>query len=113
MASRTSILIQREIARLKNEKLYGIDVNLKNIYEWQVILSGPIDTVWENAQFKLLLYFPLEFNDYPPEIYFTTVPFHPNIDMETGKPCIAFLENELWRKDIDISQILIHIQVFV
>jgi ubiquitin-conjugating enzyme E2 U len=111
MASRTSLLIQKEITRLKTQKLYGIDVNLTNMYEWQVILSGPIDTVWENAQFKICIYFPLEFNENPPDINFITVPFHPNIDMETGKPCIAFLENELWRKDLDISQILIHIQV--
>ena len=74
-------------------------------------MSGPKETKWEGARFKLLLYFTAQFPEEPPHVYFLTVPLHPNIDIATGRPCVAFLEASHWRQDIELLQLLIHLQV--
>ncbi|KAJ3274089.1 NAD-dependent histone deacetylase sir2 [Terramyces sp. JEL0728] len=82
-----------------------------NIFEWQVKLKGPKETNWEDGIFKLCLYFDHNYNESPPQVFFLTVPFHPNIEIETGRPCIAFLSDiDWWRSDIQIVEMLIHIQ---
>lgn len=73
-------------------------------------MSGPKDTIWEPARFKIRIYFPTEFNEVAPSIFFLTVPFHPNIDIVSGKPCCAILEKG-WRPDFKIAEILIYLQV--
>lgn len=73
-------------------------------------MKGPIGTPWEGAQFNLELYFPPEFGECPPKIFFLTVPFHPNIDIYTGRPCLNILEDCAWNPDFRISQVLVMVQ---
>jgi ubiquitin-protein ligase len=68
-----------------------------------VKIKGPINTPWEGATFLLDVYFRETFNDVPPAIFFLTVPFHPNIDINTGKPCLSILDEESqWKPDIKV-----------
>jgi ubiquitin-conjugating enzyme E2 U len=112
MASRPALILAREKARIIQEKLWGVEfIEISSVLEWNLYLSGPIGTPWERARFKLILYFTETYPETPPHLFFQTVPFHPNIDLDTGRPCIAFLEPSFWRKDIEVGQILIHLQV--
>ena len=81
-----------------------------DLLEWTVIMSGPKDTCWESARFRISIKYTRAFSDSPPLFFFLTVPFHPNIDLTTGKPCTAILEDG-WRTDMKIAEILVYIQV--
>ncbi|KAL5035616.1 hypothetical protein BDV3_005503 [Batrachochytrium dendrobatidis] len=114
MSSRTALLLEREHHRLqKDNTLHGISYRFVNnsLFQWHVTLQGLKDTLWEGGIFKVDIYFGEGYNDEPPSIYFLTVPFHPNIDMNTGKPCISFLdfENE-WNSSISMQAILLQLQ---
>jgi ubiquitin-conjugating enzyme E2 U len=74
-------------------------------------MSGPVNTCWENGRFRLSIKFTRAYSESPPLLFFLTVPFHPNIDLMTGKPCTAMLEDK-WRPDIKIAEILVYLQVF-
>lgn len=65
--------------------------------------------------FKLELHFNENYDMKPPLVHFVTVPFHPNIDMETGKPCMEFLDDPTcWiPSSYSIRTILIHLQVLL
>ena len=80
---------------------YSCHINiLKGFY----FISGGI--------FKLLVRFSPEYSEDPPKITFFTIPFHPNIDMVTGRPCIDFLDDiSLWRSEYTLGNILLTIQV--
>jgi ubiquitin-protein ligase len=75
-------------------------------------MDGLLDTAWHGAQFRLRIYFSQQFSNSPPEIYFLTVPFHPNVDPKTGRPCCALLESDGWRSDIRLTELLLYLQVF-
>jgi ubiquitin-conjugating enzyme E2 U len=110
MSSRPALILQKEKAKIQN--LFGIEfIESSNILEWNLYISGPVDTPWEKARFKIILYFTETFPETPPYIFFQTVPFHPNIDIDTGRPCVAFLDQRYWRHDIELAQVLIHLQV--
>ena len=57
------------------------------------------------------LNFPPEYNDHPPFLFFLTVPFHPNIDIHSGRPCVDFLDDlNQWHPDLHVYSILQTIQ---
>ncbi|KAI8896042.1 ubiquitin-conjugating enzyme/RWD-like protein [Globomyces pollinis-pini] len=112
MSSRAAILLEKELFYFYDSLPWGIKIQEdSNIFEWKITLSGPKNTSWENSSFKLILYFDECFNQTPPHVYFLTVPFHPNIDVKTGKPCVSFLDDlSVWRSDIQIVELLVHLQ---
>lgn len=62
--------------------------------------------------FKLELFFSQDYNDVPPEAVFTTVPFHPNVDIYTGRLCFDFFDDMLeWNPNFRIPMMLAQIQV--
>ncbi|EDV22523.1 uncharacterized protein TRIADDRAFT_58842 [Trichoplax adhaerens] len=64
--------------------------------------------------FRVLLYFSENYNVKPPRLLFHTIPFHPNVDMQTGRPCIDFLDDEsLWSDKYDIKYILQTLQTML
>ncbi|KAI8808916.1 ubiquitin-conjugating enzyme/RWD-like protein [Cladochytrium replicatum] len=91
----------------------GIEVKLaqENLFHWQVTLCGPKDTSWEGGIFQLELIFDEEYNESPPEVYFLTVPFHPNIDIRSGRPCSDLLDQpDSWNPNIRIHTVLESLQ---
>jgi len=61
---------------------FGITVGLpyeKNIYEWQLTLTGAIDTIYNGGIFFLKLVFPKEYPNKAPELYFITPIYHLNV----------------------------------
>ena len=50
-----------------------------NIFQWNAILDGPEDSLFDDASFVLTLKFPQDYPNHPPEVKFVTRVFHPNI----------------------------------
>lgn len=114
MHSRSYLLLNRELIKLRQEPLWGIDVNPldeANLLDWDITMQGLQSSIWEGGIFKLLVRFSPQYNEKPPEVNFFTIPFHPNVDMSTGRPCIDFLDDStLWNPNYCMSYILLTIQ---
>ncbi|ORX43775.1 UBC-like protein, partial [Piromyces finnis] len=94
----------------------GIEANAVdgNYYHWKAKISGLKGTSWEGGIFSIEMNFNEEYDSVPPKIIFLTVPFHPNIDMTTGKPCVDFLDNdEIWKPGTTITGILQSMQLLL
>ncbi|KXS12375.1 ubiquitin-conjugating enzyme [Gonapodya prolifera JEL478] len=61
-----------------------------NIYEWQVTIVGPADTMYEGGLYRAKLSFPTSYPMQPPTMTFLTEMWHPNIYPD-GKVCISIL----------------------
>jgi ubiquitin-protein ligase len=122
--SRTTLLLQKELWKIENSVVaHGVNIELihNSIYHWKCTISGLIDTTWSGGIFSLEIKFPQTYNETAPDIYFTTVPFHPNIDFHTGKwalgligigrPCIEYLVD--WVKDTSMISLLVQIQTLL
>ena len=60
-----------------------------NLFKWIGTISGPVGTVYEGLEYRLILEFP---NGYPivaPRVKFETFCFHPNVD-ENGNICLGW-----------------------
>ncbi|XP_075251116.1 uncharacterized protein LOC142343228 isoform X2 [Convolutriloba macropyga] len=113
MESRAHLLIKRELQRLKNNPLWGIEVGLyneDNIFVWNVKLRGLRHTMWEAGIFRVIVQFGPDFNYVPPNVWFHTIPFHPNIEMSSGKPCMSLLEQGVWTTDVTMHSVLLTLQ---
>ena len=59
----------------------GVSVGLgddDNIFNWEILLVGPPDTLYEGAFFKAVLEFPADFPNMPPKMTFKSEMWHPN-----------------------------------
>uniref|UniRef100_A0A8B9SA60 Ubiquitin conjugating enzyme E2 U n=1 Tax=Apteryx owenii TaxID=8824 RepID=A0A8B9SA60_APTOW len=85
-----------------------------NFLEWLAEVRGLKDSLWEGAVLQLSLTYSEKYNDVPPAVKFNTIPFHPNVEQYSGRPCIGFLDNpEEWKEKLTISNILLAIQVML
>ncbi|OBZ74651.1 Ubiquitin-conjugating enzyme E2 G1 [Grifola frondosa] len=60
------------------------------MYEWEIMIIGPPDTIYEGGFFKARLTFPEDFPLSPPKMRFITPMWHPNIYPD-GNVCISIL----------------------
>lgn len=114
MHSRSYLLLNRELIKLKQEPLWGIEVtplDESSLLDWDVTMLGPPETPWDGGIFKLLVRFSPSYSDKAPEVNFFTIPFHPNVDMLNGRPCIDFLDDpQFWDPNFSMSYVLLTIQ---
>jgi ubiquitin-protein ligase len=83
-------------------------------YHWIAKINGLTGTSWEGGIFAVELLFSREYDSYPPKVTFLTIPFHPNIDMSTGKPCVDFLDNpDLWVPGTTLTGLLQSLQLLL
>jgi ubiquitin-conjugating enzyme E2 G1 len=118
------ILLAKHLKELEKHS-EGFSVGLvddDNLYEWQVIVEGPPNTLYEGGYFQAKLSFPPEFPNKPPVMQFVTPGFwHPNV-YKDGKVCISILHeakedpfnqqesmDEKWRPIISVEAILISV----
>jgi ubiquitin-conjugating enzyme E2 G1 len=115
------IRLHSELKEINNNPnyFYSIEPNSKNIYEWNALLIGPPDTIFEGGLFKSKLVFPKNYPNEPPEFKFITNIPHPNIYPD-GKICISILHKgtdefgyehitERWNPTHSVDTILISI----
>mmetsp|Transcript_13 Transcript_13/g.48 ORF Transcript_13/g.48 Transcript_13/m.48 type:complete len:170 (+) Transcript_13:153-662(+) len=88
-------LLKRQLAELSKNPPDGISVGLtddSNLFEWEIMIVGPSDTLYEGGFFRAKLEFPKTFPNEPPTMTFVTKMWHPNIYPD-GKVCISILHS--------------------
>lgn len=61
-----------------------------NMFRWNIMFEGPIDSLYEGGVFNASLEFPADYPLKPPTMRFITSMWHPNIYPD-GKVCISIL----------------------
>lgn len=111
MSSRAVLLLQREDEALRHDAIHGIQTRFvrNNPFDWEVIITGPEQTPWEGGIFKVSIRFDENYDELPPCVGFITVPFHPNVDMNTGRPHIPLLDDpeNCWKPTGGLRELLI------
>lgn len=121
--------LMRDLRDLTQNPVEGINAapaNPDNIFQWNAILDGPEDSLFEDASFVLTLQFPQDYPNHPPVVKFVTKVFHPNIcksithsdpsassirhfvDMD-GSICLDILQHR-WSASLDVSTLLVSIR---
>ncbi|XP_075688202.1 ubiquitin-conjugating enzyme E2 U [Rhinoderma darwinii] len=116
MHSRSYLLVEREYEELQEARLHGISVTpiSDNLLKWIVKLQGLKDSLWEGAVLQLTMTYTEEYNHHPPVLIFNTIPFHPNVDQTSGKPCVDFLDDPAeWNPACTMTYILLVIQAML
>ena len=104
---------------LEDINSYYSIIPTSNVYIWDVILFGPIDSIFECSVFNCKLIFSSDYPIKPPVFKFITKLPHPNI-YENGDICISILHegvdiseyediNERWSPTNSVHSILISI----
>ncbi|XP_078263637.1 ubiquitin-conjugating enzyme E2 U-like isoform X2 [Rhinoraja longicauda] len=116
MQSKAYLLLEREHIQLQEARFFGISACpvKEDLLEWVAMVQGLKDSLWEGAALQLSLKYTEDYNSVPPTVTFNTIPFHPNVDAVTGKPCVDFLDNPWkWEEHFSLTAILLTIQVML
>ena len=112
--------IQSEYKQYLNDINHNYTITItSNVYIWDVILFGPLNSIFECGIFNCKLIFTSEYPIKPPIFQFITKLPHPNI-YENGTMCISILHEgiditeyediqERWTPTHSINSILISI----
>ncbi|KAF9432305.1 Ubiquitin-conjugating enzyme E2 15 [Entomortierella beljakovae] len=93
MTDQSSLLLKKQLKELTKHPVEGFSAGLVddgNIYEWEIMIMGPQDTLYEGGFFRAILTFPLDYPLMPPKLKFTTDLYHPNV-YPNGEVCISIL----------------------
>ncbi|XP_041751581.1 ubiquitin-conjugating enzyme E2 U isoform X2 [Coregonus clupeaformis] len=114
MHTHSHFLLGKQYLKLQTADLKGLEAKpvSDSLLEWEAKVEGLKDTLWEGAVLLLTLHFSEAYNSVPPTVEFNAIPFHPNVDKDTGSPCIPCLDSE-WNPSISISSILLSIQTML
>ncbi|EEB05294.2 ubiquitin conjugating enzyme Ubc15 [Schizosaccharomyces japonicus yFS275] len=86
-------LLRKQLKEIQKNPPQGFSVGLvddKSIYEWEVMIIGPEDTLYEGGFFNAILSFPKDYPLMPPKMRFTSEFWHPNVHTN-GDVCISIL----------------------
>lgn len=96
-----ALLLKRQLMELRKNPVDGFSAGLKdesNLFEWEILIIGPMDTLYEGGFLKAELTFPPEYPLMPPTMKFKTPMWHPNSTCvcadavyEDGTLCISIL----------------------
>lgn len=75
-----------------------------SLFQWDAVIFGPEDTIWEGGIFQLSLEFTEDYPNKAPKVRFLTKMFHPNIYAD-GSICLDILQH-MWSPVYDVSSIL-------
>ncbi|KAH6911980.1 ubiquitin-conjugating enzyme [Coprinopsis sp. MPI-PUGE-AT-0042] len=91
--SSNTLLLRRQLTELTKHPVEGFSAGLvdeNNFFEWEIMIIGPQDTLYEGGFFKARLTFPPEYPLLPPKMRFLTDMWHPNIYSD-GTVCVSIL----------------------
>jgi len=91
--SQAALLLKKQLRDLNKNPVDGFSAGLvddSNVFEWEVLIVGPPDTLYEGGFFKARLTFPPEYPNLPPKMKFVSEIWHPNI-YANGNVCISIL----------------------
>jgi ubiquitin-conjugating enzyme E2 G1 len=86
--AQTRILM--EYKELLKDPNYFFSIHMNNIFDWDFVMIGPDDTLYEGGTFNGKIIFPPSYPHKPPQVKFTSKIVHPNIYLN-GKVCISIL----------------------
>ncbi|KAI9914116.1 hypothetical protein PsorP6_004922 [Peronosclerospora sorghi] len=117
-------LLRRQFLEMSRNPPEGVSVGLgddDNIFNWEILLVGPPDTLYEGGFFKAVLEFPSDFPNMPPKMTFKSEMWHPNV-YPNGVVCISILHppgedqlnqqetaDERWRPILGVESILVSV----
>ena len=112
MHSRSLLLLRRDFEIANSDQYEGISAHLStdNYFKWRVIFPALDETIWTGGEYRILLQFPYNYNTYPPEIRFLTIPYHPNIDPTTGLVNLPLLLPDHWTECNSVIDIFLSLQ---
>ncbi|GAA98889.1 hypothetical protein E5Q_05577 [Mixia osmundae IAM 14324] len=92
-SSSSSLALRRQLNEFRKHPVDGFSAGLvddANVYEWEITIFGPADTLYEGGFLRARMSFPEEFPLMPPKLKFVTPMWHPNIYSD-GQLCISIL----------------------
>ncbi|KAK8846550.1 hypothetical protein IAR55_005636 [Kwoniella newhampshirensis] len=95
--SNCSLILRKQLLDLQKYPVDGFSAGLvddDNILEWQIVIMGPADTLYEGAILKARLIFPPEYPILPPKMIFDSEMWHPNVYStgdKKGEVCVSIL----------------------
>jgi len=99
--SQAALLLKKQLRELKKHPVDGFSAGLvddSNVFQWEVLILGPPDTLYEGGFFNATLTFPADYPNMPPKMKFIADLWHPNI-YKNGDVCISILHppgNDEW-----------------
>ncbi|ORX91075.1 putative ubiquitin protein ligase [Basidiobolus meristosporus CBS 931.73] len=89
----SALLLRKQLRELTKHPVEGFSAGLvsdDNIYEWEIMILGPPDTLYEGGFFTARMTFPTDYPLMPPKLRFITELWHPNVYPD-GEVCISIL----------------------
>ncbi|KAI8081366.1 ubiquitin-conjugating enzyme/RWD-like protein [Halteromyces radiatus] len=88
----SALLLKRQLKDLQRNPVDGFSAGLvdDNIYEWEIMVMGAPDTLYEGGFFRAIMTFPPTYPIMPPTLKFCTEMYHPNVYPD-GTVCISIL----------------------
>ncbi|KIL69223.1 hypothetical protein M378DRAFT_176150 [Amanita muscaria Koide BX008] len=78
-----------------------------NMFQWQVVIMGPVDSPYAGGLFFLSITFPTDYPYKSPKVSFTTKIYHPNINANGSFS--LYLLGDHWAPGLIISNVLVSI----
>ncbi|RKP35783.1 ubiquitin-conjugating enzyme E2s, partial [Dimargaris cristalligena] len=102
--------IIKELQGLEQNPHEGIHVvtNEEDITDIQAWVAGPEGTPYQNGFFRIKLQLGSDFPNMPPQCWFLTKIFHPNVS-GSGEVCVSTLKKD-WKKELGIGHILLTVK---
>jgi len=91
--SQAALLLAKQLKDLNKNPVEGFSAGLvddSNVFEWEILIIGPVETPYEGGFFKALMTFPKDYPNMPPKLRITSKFYHPNVH-EDGNVCISIL----------------------
>lgn len=88
-----SLLLRKQLKDLSRHPVEGFSAGLvddSNLFEWDVGIIGPPDTLYDGGYFNAIMSFPSNYPNSPPSVRFTSEMWHPNVYPD-GRVCISIL----------------------
>ena len=87
-----------------------LNFNIKSFYEWEIIIKGPKNSLYEKGVFTITIYFPLDYPKKGPRLIFKNKIYHLQVSSNCDKG-YDFFEPFFgcWNPDTSIAEILIGI----
>ncbi|KAK2955870.1 putative Ubiquitin-conjugating enzyme E2-17 kDa [Blattamonas nauphoetae] len=98
----------KQIKESPPEGISAAPISDENLFEWDAVLVGPSESIWEGGMFPMKLSFSEQYPDKPPSVKFLCEVFHPNV-FPNGQICLDIIQ-KMWTPIYTISSILVSIQ---
>ena len=87
------LLLMKQLKDLRKNPVEGFSAGLKddaNAFEWEIMIIGPPDTLYEGGFFNAIMKFPPDYPNKPPTLRITSEFWHPNVYTD-GRVCVSIL----------------------